>query len=405
MGSLRGSLRGPLRGPARGEVREIPSSPDRLLLAVVLLLSAVGLVMVYSASAVTATARHRDSFHFVWRQLAALLLGLVLLAAALRVGYRRLERFTYPFLAGTVVLLVAVLLPFIGHRAGGARRWIDFGPASFQPAELAKVALVVYLSHSLAKKREKVRTFSVGVLPHVLMAGVLMALCLAEKDLGTCVVMALVLFVMLFAAGAKVSYLLGALLVALPLGWSAIAGTPYRRERILAWLDPFAYRRGAGYQMWESMVGIGNGGWLGQGLGQGRSKLFYLPEAHTDFIAAVIAEETGLLGLGLLVGLYLVFVWRGLRAAYGATEAFGCYLALGLTTLIGVQALVNLGVVTVLLPTKGLTLPFVSYGGTSLLTLLGASGLLLGVSGGRGGFLRRGTQATRVAAPAAEGSR
>ncbi len=374
---------------------------DGLLLAVVLLLSAIGAVMVYSASAVTAAARYKDSFHFLWRQLAAVGIGLGLLVLGLKYGYRRAEALAYPFLLATFLALVLVLLPFVGHKAGGARRWINFGPFSLQPAEAAKLALVLYLAHSLAKKRDKVRMFSVGFLPHLLVAGAVMALCLLEKDLGTCVVMALVLFVMLFAAGAKVSYLLGAFLLSLPIGWRAIAGTPYRLERILAWLDPFAHRRGAGYQMWESMVGIGNGGWFGQGLGEGRSKLFYLPEAHTDFIAAVIAEEVGLVGLGLLILLYAVFVWRGLRAAYNAADAFGCYLALGVTTLVGVQALVNLGVVTVLLPTKGLTLPFVSYGGSSLMTLLAASGLLLSVSASRGGFLRRGSQAVRVP-PAAE---
>ncbi len=378
---------------------------DGLLLVVVLLLTGVGAVMVYSASAVTASARFKDSFHFLTRQLLATGVGLGLLVLALRVGYRRAEALAYPFLGATFVLLVLVLLPFVGRVAGGARRWISLGPLSLQPAEAAKLALVLYLAHSLAKKREKVRMFSIGFLPHLLVAGALMALCLAEKDLGTCVVMGLVLFVMLFAAGAKVSYLLGAFFLSLPLAWKAIAGTPYRLERILAWLDPFAHRRGAGYQMWESMVGIGNGGWLGQGLGEGRSKLFYLPEAHTDFIAAVIAEETGLLGLGLLILLYATLVWRGLRASYNAADAFGCYLALGVTTLIGVQALVNLGVVTVLLPTKGLTLPFVSYGGSSLMTLLAASGLLLSVSASRGGFLRKGTHAVRVASPAPEGAR
>ena len=383
-----------------------PGSFDPVLLGVVIVLSAVGAVMVYSASAVTAAARYHDSFHFLWRQLVALALGMGLLVLALVAGYRRAERLAYPFLAATLLALVLVLVPFIGHMAGGARRWINVGVFKFQPAEAAKLALVVYLAHSLAKKRDKVRMFSIGFLPHLLVAGALMALCLLEKDLGTCVVMALVLFVMLFAAGAKVSYLLGAFFLCLPIGWKAIAGTPYRLERILAWLDPFAHRRGAGYQMWESMVGIGNGGWLGQGLGAGRSKLFYLPEAHTDFIAAVIAEEAGLVGLGLLILLYGVFVWRGLRAAYRAADAFGCYLALGVTTLVGVQALVNLGVVTVLLPTKGLTLPFVSYGGSSLMTLLAASGLLVSVSTGRGGFLRRPQQATRVpVAPAAEVAR
>ena len=378
---------------------------DHLLLAVVLLLVAVGSVMVYSASAVTAAARFKDSFHFLWRQLVALGLGLGLLVLALGAGYRRAERLAYPVLAATFLALVAVLLPFIGHTAGGARRWIGLGPFSFQPAEAAKLALVLYLAHSLAKKRDKVRIFSIGFLPHLLVAGALMGLCLLEKDLGTCVVMALVLFVMLFAAGAKVSYILGALLASLPLVYNAIMGTPYRRVRFEAWLKPFEHRRDAGYQMWESMVGIGSGGWFGQGLGQGRSKLFYLPEAHTDFIAAVIAEEAGLVGLGLLILLYAVFVWRGLRASFQAADPFGCYLALGVTTLVGVQALVNLGVVTVLLPTKGLTLPFVSYGGSSLMTLLAGTGLLLSVSACRGGFLRRADQAVRVSGPAAEGAR
>ncbi len=384
---------------ALGSDRARPPSTtaiDRVLLTTVVVLTAIGAVMVYSASAVTALARYHDSFHFLSRQLVAMALGLGMLVACLRLGYRRAERLAYPFLAATVATLVLVLVPFIGHRAGGARRWINLGLLSFQPAEAAKLALVVYLAHSLAKKREKVRTFSIGFLPHLLVTGLLMGLCLLEKDLGTCVVMAVILFVMLFAAGAKVSYLVGAFLVSLPIGWKVIAGTPYRRERILAWLDPFAHRRGAGYQMWESMVGIGNGGWFGRGLGEGRSKLFYLPEAHTDFIAAVIAEEAGLIGLALLIGLYAVFVWRGLRAAYNAADAFGCYLALGVTTLVGVQALVNLGVVTVLLPTKGLTLPFVSYGGSSLMSLLAASGLLLSVSASRGGFLRRAQQAVRV---------
>jgi cell division protein FtsW len=380
------------------------AAADRLLLTVVLVLCGVGVVMVYSASAVTAAARYKDSFHFLWRQLVAMSFGFAALAIALLLGYRRAERLAYPFLGVTFAAMVLVLVPGIGRMAGGARRWIDLRFFSIQPAEMAKLALVLYLAHSLAKKKEKVRTFSIGFLPHLLVAGALMGLCLLEKDLGTCVVMALVLFIMLFAAGTKVSYLLAALFLSLPLLWKAIAGTPYRMERILAWLDPFSHRRGAGYQMWESMVGIGNGGWFGQGLGQGRSKLFYLPEAHTDFIAAVIAEEAGLVGLGILIILYALFVWRGLRAAFRAADGFGCYLALGLTTLVGVQALVNLGVVTVLLPTKGLTLPFVSYGGSSLIAMLTASGLVLSVSGSPGGFLRSGSQAVRVHA-AAEGAR
>ncbi|HET8732368.1 MAG TPA: FtsW/RodA/SpoVE family cell cycle protein, partial [Anaeromyxobacteraceae bacterium] len=183
--------------------------------------------------------------------------------------------------------------------------------------------------------------------------------------------------------------------------WHLVKSTPYRWARVMAFLDPERYRSGPGFQLWESLLGTANGGFFGQGLGQGKGKLFYLPAAHTDFIAAVIAEEAGLLGMLLLVGLYAVVVWRGIRAALNAAEPFGCYAALGVTTLVGAQALVNLAVVFGLLPTKGLTLPFVSYGGSSLMTLLGASGLLLSVSGDRGGFLREGVQAVRVAPPRA----
>jgi cell division protein FtsW len=388
-----------------GKPRASAVPPDPLLALSVLLLAAIGVVMVYSASAVTAEARLHDPFYFMKRQLVALGVGFALLLGALQVGYRRLERLAYPFLGLAFLGLVLVLVPGVGRVAGGARRWIDLGVISFQPAEAAKLALVLYLARSLARKRDKVKLFSIGFLPHVLVAGALMLLCLLEKDLGTCVVMALVLFTVLFAAGAKVSYLLAAVLVAIPMVWKAVAGTPYRMARWIAFVDPFGHRDGAGFQMVESLLGIGNGGWLGQGLGRGKSKLFYLPAAHTDFSGAVIAEEAGLLGLSLLVLLYALFVWRGIRASLWAPDAFGCYAALGMTALVGVQAAVNLGVVLVLLPTKGLTLPFVSYGGSSLMTLLLGSGILLSVSSGRGGFLKRGTQAVRLGGAAPEGAR
>jgi cell division protein FtsW len=369
---------------------------DGVLFATTLALTAIGAVMVYSASAVTAEAKQLGQFHFLVRQLVAAGLGGGLLAAALHFGTRAVERFAYPILALTVLALVAVLVPGIGHEAGGARRWIALGFFSFQPAEAAKVALVLYLARSLARKsRDQLRTFSIGFLPHAIVAGALMALCLAERDFGSCVVLAAVLYVVLFAAGVRLRHLGGAVLCALPVAIWAVAGTAYRRTRIEAWLDPFGHREGAGFQMVESLLGIGNGGWLGQGLGQGKGKLFYLPAAHTDFIGAVIAEEAGLVGMALLVGLFAVYVWRGLRAARHAPDAFSCWAALGVTTLVGVQALLNLGVVLVLLPTKGLTLPFVSYGGSSLITLLGATGVLLAVSCGRGGFLRDPEHAAR----------
>ncbi|MEY2667810.1 MAG: hypothetical protein RJA59_448 [Pseudomonadota bacterium] len=381
--------------------RRAPTAPalDPWLLAAVLLLTGIGLVMVYSASAVTAQARVHDQFYYLKRQLVAAGVGLVLLLALLKLGYRRLEPLAVPLLLLVVVALVLVLVPGIGKVAGGARRWIDLGLLRFQPAEAAKVVLVIYLARSLARKKERVRMFSIGFLPHVAVTGLLVVLVLAERDLGTAVILLLVLLVMLFAGGVKVGYLLGAVALSIPIGWKLVAGTPYRMQRITAFLDPWQHRDGIGFQIVESLLGIGNGGWLGQGLGEGKGKLFYLPAAHTDFIAAVIAEEVGLLGMSLLVLLFALLVWRGFRATVLAPDPFGCYLALGLTTLIGSQALVNLAVVLGLLPTKGLTLPFVSYGGSSLMTMLAAAGILLSVSGGQGGFLRA-QRSTRLAGAA-----
>jgi len=387
-----------MNAPTRAEApREAAAPFDGLLLAAVLALVALGAVMVYSASAVQAARRLGDEFWFLKRQLLAAGLGLGLLALALRVGHQRVASLAYPLLGAVVLLMLLVLVPGVGKTAGGAQRWIDLRILRFQPSEAAKVILVLYLARSLARKRDKVRVFSIGVLPHVLVTGALVLLCLAESDLGSGIILFLVMFAMLFAAGAKLGAFVAGLLVSSPLAWHfLIEKVDYRRIRVMSFLDPELYKHGPAFQLWESLLGIGNGGWLGQGLGQGKGKLFYLPAAHTDFIAAVIAEEAGLLGILALLALFAVFVWRGLRAALNASEPFGCYAALGVTSLVGAQALVNLAVVFGLLPTKGLTLPFVSYGGSSLLTLLAASGLLLAVSAERGGFLRRAPAAIRV---------
>jgi cell division protein FtsW len=394
-----------MNAPTRAEApREAAAPFDGLLLAAVLALVALGAVMVYSASAVQAARRLGDEFWFLKRQLLAAGLGLGLLALALRVGHQRVASLAYPLLGAVVLLMLLVLVPGVGKTAGGAQRWIDLRILRFQPSEAAKVILVLYLARSLARKRDKVRVFSIGVLPHVLVTGALVLLCLAESDLGSGIILFLVMFAMLFAAGAKLGAFVAGLLVSSPLAWHfLIEKVDYRRIRVMSFLDPELYKSGPAFQLWESLLGIGNGGWLGQGLGQGKGKLFYLPAAHTDFIAAVIAEETGLLGVLLLLLLNAVVVWRGIRAARNAAEPFACYAALGLTTLLGAQALVNLAVVFGMLPTKGLTLPFVSYGGSSLLTLLAGAGILLSISGDRGGFLRAPVHAVRVAAPAAAG--
>jgi cell division protein FtsW len=358
---------------------------DPLLLCAVLALVALGLVMVYSASAILAQDKLHDSLYFLKRQAVAAGLGVVAMAVGMKVGWRRLARLAYPLLIVTVLLLIAVAIPGIGHTAGGARRWIRLPGFGLQPAEIAKFAWVVYLSYSLAKKREKVATFSVGFAPHLVLCGLLVGLCMLQPDFGSSVLLVFLLFVLLFAAGAKLSYLVGSVLLALPLAYVAIASSPYRMKRILAFLDPWAHRHDVGYQVAESLMSIGSGGVTGLGLGDGRQKLFFLPEAHTDFIFAIIGEELGLVGVALMTVLYGIIIWRGIRAALAAGETFGTYLGLGLTSIIAFQAIVNMCVAMGFLPTKGLTLPFVSYGGTSLVVLMGAAGVLLSLSAGAEG--------------------
>jgi cell division protein FtsW len=375
---------------------------DPLLLCAVLALVALGLVMVYSASAILAQDKLGDSLYFLKRQLMAAGLGVVAMAVAMKVGWRKLARLAWPLLIVTLILLVLVLIPGIGTTAGGARRWIRFPGFGLQPAELAKFAWVVYLSYSLAKKREKVATFSVGFLPHLMLCGVLVALCMRQPDFGSSVLLVFLLFVLLFAAGTKLSYLVGSVLLALPLAYVAIASSPYRMKRVTAFLDPWAHRHDSGYQVAESLMSIGSGGLTGLGLGDGRQKLFFLPEAHTDFIFAIIGEELGLVGVTLLVALYAIVIWRGVRISLAAPETFGTYLGLGLTSIIAFQAAVNMCVAMGLLPTKGLTLPFISYGGTSLLVLMGAAGVLLSLSANTQGAgnrtARAGTDMREVAA-------
>jgi cell division protein FtsW len=307
------------------------------------------------------------------------------MAVGMKLGWRRLARLAWPLLIVSVVLLVLVAIPGIGSSAGGARRWIRLPGFSLQPAEIAKFAWVVYLSYSLAKKREKVATFSVGFVPHLVLCGVLVGLCMLQPDFGSSVLLVFLLFVLLFTAGTKLSYLVGSVLLALPLAYAAIASSPYRMKRITAFLDPWEHRHDVGYQVAESLMSIGSGGLTGLGLGDGRQKLFFLPEAHTDFIFAIIGEELGLLGVALTVVLYAVIIWRGIRASLAAGETFGTYLGLGLTSIIAFQATVNMCMTMGLLPTKGLTLPFVSYGGSSLVVLMGAAGVLLSLSAGAQG--------------------
>jgi len=351
---------------------------DPIAAAVVVALVAFGVVMVYSASAIEATVQHKDAQYFLKRQVIYGGLGLTLTWAISRVDYHRFRKLTYPILIVVVGLLSACVLG-LGKKGGGATRWLAFGPVHVQPAELAKLALVVWLAYSLAKKGDAVKSFNVGFLPHLLMAGFLMLLCLKQPDFGSAVVLLLLTFTLLFVAGAKVGYILGATILGSVAGAALVRFREYRWERVVAWLDMEAHRQDLAYQPFQARMSFGSGGLSGLGLGKGL-QILYLPEAHTDFVGAVIGEELGFIGVVLLCLAYVTLVARGVRAAFKAPDDYGAYLAFGLSTLFAVQALINLAVAMSLLPTKGLTLPFISFGGSSLLVNAIAAGILLNVT-------------------------
>ena len=350
------------------------------LFGVAIVLLSAGVVMVYSASAIVAADRFHDPYFFLKKQVFWAMLGAACLWLAIKVDYRRLERFVLPLLIFAGILLVLVLVSPLGQTINGTRRWIRLGPVSFQPAELAKLALVLYLAAFLAKKGEVIDDLRRGILPPLAVAGLLAALVLAQPDLGNCLTLITLTFTLLFLAGGRARHLGLILAAALPPLVIAIWAAPYRLRRIVAFLDPWSDPRGSGFQIIQSWLALGNGGIFGQGIGASRQKLFYLPESHTDFIFAILGEELGFVGAAAVVALFVVLIWRGLRIGLRAPDPFGGYLALGITVLIATQVLVNLGVVTGLLPTKGLPLPFLSFGGSALLVTMLSTGVLLNIS-------------------------
>jgi len=360
-------------------LRKLEDGPiDPVLAAVVIALIGFGVVMVYSASAIEAAVQLKDPQYYLKKQGLYAVLALGLMWVTSHVDYHRYRRHTYTIFALVTVLMLLCVLG-LGHMGGGARRWLALGPIHVQPAEMAKLGLVLWLSYSLSKKADKIRTFLIGFVPHLIMAGFLMFLCLKQPDFGSAVVLLFLTFTMLFVAGAKIGYLLGGSIVGAVAGIGLIFTRSYRLARYLAWLDMDKHRQDVAYQPFQSVMSFGSGGALGLGLGRGLQVL-YLPEAHTDFIAAIVGEELGFLGVLGLCAAYLVLVSRGVRIALLAEDDYGSYIAFGISTMFGVQALVNLAVAMAILPTKGLTLPFVSYGGSSLLVNAVATGILLNVS-------------------------
>lgn len=368
---------------------------DPAILFAVLTLTTMGVVMVYSSSAMFAGSRLGDSAYFLKRQAVFAGLGVLVMATILRVGYRTLEKLAYPILVLSVIGIALTYIPGLGLRAGGAQRWIRAFGVQLQPSEFAKIGLCIYLAKSISDKGDAIKSFKFGFLPHMLVVGLMGAMVLLQPDFGTLVVMATVTVAVLFAAGAPVTYVFVSVGLAIPIAALLVFTSPYRRARIEAFLDPFEDRWGAGYQVAEALMSLGSGGIFGRGLGEGRQKLGFLPAGHTDYILASIGEELGLIGVAFVLMLFALLVVRGYRAMRESSDSFGAWLAFGLTTLVAVEALVNSGMCLALLPPKGIALPFVSYGGTSVVKGLIIGGILLSISNGGGGYLKPSSGATR----------
>lgn len=350
------------------------------LFGVVVVLNLVGLVMVLSASSVVAAEQYGTAWRFSQLHVAWFLLGLAVLAVSSRVDYRHWRRAVVPLLAVSLFLLAVVLVPGVGIRVSGSSRWLGFGPARMQPSEFAKLAMLIYAAHVLTRRGDRVDDWRLALKPVLLVLGAFVVLVMAQPDMGTTSVLVAIAGVVLFAGGVRFVHLgtVGGVVAAA--GLVAAVSAPYRRARLLSFANPFADATGDGYQLAQSLIALGSGGWTGEGLGASRAKWEFLPNAHTDFIFAIVGEELGIVGAFLVIALFGAFLVLGVRTAIRAPDTFGSLLALGVTGWIVTQAVVNLGAVTGLLPVTGVPLPFVSFGGSALVAMMGGTGLLLNVA-------------------------
>ncbi|MDH5752359.1 MAG: putative lipid II flippase FtsW, partial [Deltaproteobacteria bacterium] len=352
---------------------------DLILLGAALLLALLGILMIYSASIPLSDRMFGNGFVFLRNHLVHMTIGLAGMALAMRVPYQRWEAWM-PFLLGLCFfLLIVVLIPGLGHQVGGARRWLRAGPFNIQPSELVKLTLIFYVASYLTRKPDQVTQFLRGLVPNLTVMGIFLALVVMQPDFGTMVLIALTLLTMIFVGGARPAHLFVSILGFSVIGAWLVASRSYRMKRILAFLDPWQDRLDSGFQIIQSYLAFGSGGWLGLGLGDSRQKMFFLPDAHTDFIFSILGEEMGLLGVLGTMLLFSLFLYRGFRAAINCPDDFGRYLAFGISTLFTLQIMINMSVVMGLIPTKGLPLPFISYGGSSLVVSLFMTGILLNV--------------------------
>lgn len=343
-------------------------------------LLALGLIMVYSASAVWADYKFDDSFYFVKRQLLFAFVGVLFMLFIMNIDYWTWRTWAKVIIIGCFLLLIAVLIPGIGNVRNGSRSWIGVGAFSIQPSEFMKLAMIIFLAKYLSANQKIITSFKRGLMPNLAIVFTAFGLIMLQPDLGTGTVMVGTCIVMIFIAGAKISHfiVLGIMGIAGFVG--LIVSAPYRIQRITAFLDPWQDPLGNGFQIIQSLYAIGPGGLFGLGLGQSRQKFFYLPEPQTDFIFAILAEELGFIGGSLVLLLFALLLWRGIRIALNAPDLYGSLLAVGIISMIAIQVMINIGVVTGLIPVTGITLPFFSYGGSSLTLMLAAVGILLNIS-------------------------
>jgi cell division protein FtsW len=358
------------------EMRGVKSS----IFLVVMILVAIGIVMIYSASAIYADSSMGDSLYYIKRHLIYLFIGIVTMFIAMAIDIDRLRPFAKPLMLLSIMLLLAVLIPHLGRETSGARRWFKVGSINFQPSEMAKIAIIIYMADLAARRGTVMKNLWRGYVPALIILGAVVGLVLIEPDLGTAITISMIVFIMLFAGGVRASYIFASVMASLPALYILLFRVPYRRKRIMAFLNPWADRRGTGFQIIQSFVALGSGGLFGVGLGQSRQKLFYLPASHTDFIFSIIGEELGFVGTAAIVILFGIFVWQGMKIVSRALDTFERLFGLGIVSLVAIEAIINIGVTAGALPTKGLPLPFISYGGSGLVFHLMAVGFLLNIA-------------------------
>ena len=354
--------------------------PDFFLLLTTLLLATIGTIMIYSASSILSMERFHDGQFFLKKQLVFLAIGLAGMAFSTRLPYYKLRKLAWPGVIFSVFLLVLLMVPHIGIKAGGAVRWLDLGVFSFQVSEMTKIALIIFLASFFTENYTQVRHFKEGILIPSAITGLLIALIIFQPDFGTSLILAVIVFMMIYLAGGRIIHLAALIAIFAPAALWLLLHKSYRLARLTAFLNPWQDPQRSGFQIIQSLLSFGNGGLFGVGIGDGMQKLFYLPEPHTDFIFSVIAEESGFLGVGVILLLYIIIIFRGFRISLNAPDIFGNLLAAGLTALIALEAFINIAGVMGIVPLKGLALPFLSYGGTSLIMSMILIGILLNIS-------------------------